>query len=366
MPNPAAGRQSSCALATVPLQVLSTEPRKAEGCKRTEEDAETTDVGSSDSEADTSSSASCSAAGSDSDRSEQIQLSRQLSRRSRPAPARQVRLPGFAGRIFRGTPLPTIPGTPAAKVGSWGAEDPSSSEEEEEEEEANGAADERATGGFQVSMQTPFLTSPPPAPDRPAPVPGAQQLSAPPTWDASRDEVHAPPGLPALSRLVFRPPPGLPAPLGLQLAVPQCSRSGAPAMSQGEPRDDLSRLTVAPSAPPRCPPPSTAPPAHHAPTMLPLQSPTKSKMPPRHPVPLSAPPQHPAPCVAPPSHPAPAMTTSKLHGAPPAWNASSPPGSKSVDHPDFFLPGAQADIPQAKLSTEGTKTCMTGLAPRAR
>jgi len=364
VPNPKATQQRSSVLATAPVQVLSTEPMEVQDCNRTEEDAETTDAGSSDSEVDTSSSASCSAAGSDSDRSVKFQLSRQLPRRSRPAPARQVRLPGCAGRIFRGTPLPTIPGTPAAKVGSWGAADPSSSEDEQEE--GDGSADWRTKGAFQVSMQTPFLTSPPPAPDRPAPVPGMQQMAAPPTWDASKDETRAPPGLPAPSRPVFRPPPGLSLPPGLQPAALQCSLLGALAILQGKSREASLQHAVARSAPPKCPAPSTAPPTHHAPTMLPIKSPTKSKMPPRHPVPLSAPPHHPAPCVAPPSHPAPAMTTGELHGTPPAWNASSPPSFKCVDCPDFFLPGFQADKPRANLSTAGIKTSMMGLATRAR
>jgi len=231
----------------------------------------------------------------------------------------------------------------------------------------DGAADEQSKVILQVCVQTPLLaSSPPPAPDHPAPVPDTQQFSAPPTWDVSRDEVSAPPGLPPLSRPAFRPPPGLPPPPGLQPGLLQCSYSEALDMSQSETRVALSQHAFSRGALRRCPPPSTAPPTHHAPNMLPIESPVKSKKPPCHPVPLSAPPQLPAPFAAPPSHPAPAMITGKLHGAPPAWTASSPPASSEVDCPDFFLPEAQAKKSQVKLSTEGMKTSMTGLAVRAR
>merc|ERR1712232_1146104 len=164
----------------------------------------------------------------------------------------------------------------------------------------------------------------------------------------------------------FRPPPGLSPPPGLQLELLQRSCSSAFAMLQGDPRGALSQHAYAHSAPPRCAPPFTAPPTYHAPTMLPINSPTKSKKPPRHLVPLSAPPQHPATFAAPPSHPAPAMTSGNLHTSPPAWSAASPPASRGVDCPDFFPPEAQDEKSQVKLSTEGVKTSMTGLAVRAR
>jgi len=60
------------------------------------------------------------------------------------------------------------------------------------------------------------------------------------------------------------------------------------------------------------------------------------------------------------------MSTSELHGAPPGWHASSPLTFKNIDFPDFFLAGAQGDEPRAKLSTEGMKTSMTGMTPKAR
>eukprot|EP00931_Biecheleriopsis_adriatica_P105527 TRINITY_DN80089_c0_g1_i1.p1 TRINITY_DN80089_c0_g1~~TRINITY_DN80089_c0_g1_i1.p1 ORF type:complete len:291 (+),score=61.33 TRINITY_DN80089_c0_g1_i1:91-963(+) len=200
-----------------------------------EEEAETTDAGSdSEAESDYSFTSSCPGA-SESERSEEQNLARTIQRRSRLAPTRQVRL---AGRFFQGTPLPVIPGTPAAHRGSW-VEDASSSEEEEEEPSRSARC--------KSLFFPPQLPSPPP--QCPAPAADVTPLPAPPAWDSEGKLPPAPPEVPPALPQAVPPPP------------PACSpgavlRTPPPGLPPPPPSFDA-LLTVAPGLPP--PPPFAAP-----------------------------------------------------------------------------------------------------------
>eukprot|EP00930_Biecheleria_cincta_P000819 TRINITY_DN102015_c0_g1_i1.p1 TRINITY_DN102015_c0_g1~~TRINITY_DN102015_c0_g1_i1.p1 ORF type:complete len:319 (-),score=67.98 TRINITY_DN102015_c0_g1_i1:397-1353(-) len=284
--------------ATQQLASMPAGSKHVQNGKLAEEDSESTDAGSSDSETDLgfSSSASCSDAGSDFDSTTKSGLLGQVHRRPRPAPARRLRLQGCAGFVFRGTPLPTIPATPASKTSTWGAAGPASSEDEDSDRETSGEREDREDALCVIKHSA--LSS---AADR---VGAAENLSPPP-------------GLPTASMPMFRPPPGLPPPPppGLQLA--------------------------------RLPESST-------PTTLPICSPILSTVPPQRFAPFEVPQQKFTSSTVPPSHKAPIMFEAELHKTPPDWCASSPAVSKSMDVKSF-LPPMQAGRVQLMLSTQGIR-----------
>jgi len=264
----APGLTATQQLASIPvpvsMQVLGAEPKHVQHGKLAEEDSESTDAGSSESETDIGflSSASCSDAGSDSGSVQQSRLSARAHRRTRPAPTRRLRLQGSLGLVFRGTPLGTIPATPASKTSTWGAEDLASSEDEEESDRDTSESRDDAWRAIELSL----LSS---APDRPALTVGAA------------DTMLAPPGLlPPASMPMFRPPPGLPLP---------------------------------PRAPPRQSTPSTLPVGRFILSTAPPQRSDWFKVP--QPTITSS--------MVPPSHKAPTMSEAELQKAPLDWYASS-------------------------------------------
>lgn len=309
VPDLTATRQLATLPATVSTQALDAASKHVEKGRQAEEDSESTDAGSSESETDMGflSSASCSDAGSDVDSIEKSRLLRQLHRRSRPAPARRFRLGGCAGRVFRGTQLPTIPATPASKTSTWGAEDLATSEDEED---LDSEPSESKENGLQVVTHSALS----PAPDRPAPMVNASQY------------VSAPPGLPPASVNMFRPPPGLPPPPspGLQLTRPPDAAA------------------------------SSAPQRHSTPTTLPVDRPILSTVPPQHLAPFTAPQQKFAPGMVPPSHQAPTMSEAEFQSSPPDWDVSGLSGPQNMDVKDF-LARVRAEKMQSVLSTQGVR-----------
>lgn len=289
----------------VPTQALGAASKHVENAKQAEEDAESTDAGSSESDPDTAflSSASCSDAGSDVDSIEKSRLLGQPGRRSRPAPARRFRLGG--GRVLRGTPLPTIPATPASKTSTWGAEHLDSSEDEEDSDSEPGESKEDV-----LQAVTHSANSPPP--HRPACMVNESQ------------NVSAPPGLHPARVLMFRPPPGLPPPPSPGLQLTRLPDAAAP----------------------------RAPPRHSTATTL------------SGPILSTAPPQRLAPFTArvPPSHQAPVRPEAEFHSTPPDWDVSGPSGPQGMDVNDF-VPPVRAEKMQSVLSTQGAR-CSLALAAR--
>lgn len=294
-PDFTATQQLASILAPVSMQVLGARPKHVQHGKLAEADSASTDAGSSDSETDMGflSSANCSDAGSDFDSVENSRLLQRVHRRPRPAPARRLRLQGSAGLVFRGTPLPTIPATPASKTSTWSAECLASSEDEEE-------FDRDTSEGRDDALRVIKHSALSPAPDRPGLTVGAAEIMV------------APPGLLPASMPMFRPPPGLP-------------------------------------------PPPRAPPRQSTPTTLPVGRPILSTAPSQRFDSSNVPQPKLISSMVPPSHKAPIISEAELHKTPLDWSASSPADSKGMDVKSF-LPPTQAEKVQLMLSTHGIRS----------